>query len=365
LPRISPEPFLIAIGFALKIPLIPSLLGQERSPVRVATLAVVAFLVGGRKEPKRFAVGALVMRLLVGLPILPRAPAILHWLTSLLIRTERYGSGPVGLPPGWEWKSRLKHRVNEEPFIFCSLLYYALVLPAMTRVRRDPLTLSVRRLAGVICGAIGLQLVMTWKHYGTRYLLPSLVICALLNACIVLWLSSSGPPVVLRRSLAVVGAVLMTAGLWSSQSAVAGWLTEAAGNQAAVRTLAAVRGNAKGCLAIGFYQASNPGYALAFGSEYTAGVHGKTLEELYPDFIFYDQFSNTFRTWTLEPRIAQVRKMGVQDRCVLLQGTPNVVGLHVEPEFSLETIAEAGDQAIYRLHRADYADTGSEAAKSP
>jgi hypothetical protein len=368
LPRISPEPCLIAIGFALMIPLIPSLLGQERNPARAATeagalfgfgmltkvtflpLAAIAFLVGGRKERKRFAMGALVLGLLVALPILPRVPAILHWLTSLLIHTERYGSGPVGVPPGWEWKARLKHLIYDEPFIFCSLLYYSLVLLATIRAKRDELTLSIRRLLWVICGAIGLQLVMTLKHYGARYMLPSLVICALPNAYIVLWLSSSALPIMLRRSLAVLGAVLMAGGLWSSQSAVDGWLRESADNQAAVRTLAAVRRDAKGCLTIGFYKASNPGYALAFGTEYTAGVHGKALEELYPNFIFYDQFTNTFRTWTLESRIKQVRQMLARGQCVLLQGSPNVIGLHLEPEFSIEPIAQAGDQAIYRLH---------------
>lgn len=368
LPRISPEPFLIAIGFALMIPLIPSLLGQERNQASAATwagaifgfgiitkvtflpLAALGALVGGRDERKRFAIGALVMGLLVALPIIPRAPAILHWLTSLLIHTERYGSGPVGLPPGWEWKARLKHLVQEEPFIFCTLLYYALVLLAMIRARRDPLTLSVRRLAWVICGATGIQLVMTLKHYGPRYMLPSLVICALPNAFIVLWLSSSALPLMLRRSLAVLGAILMGAGLWSSQWMVAQWLREATQNQANVRALAAVRSDEKGCLTIGFYKASNPEYALAFGSEYSGGVHGRTLDELYPDFIFYDQFSNTFRDWNLEPRIAQVRRMLAEGRCILLQGNPNLVGLHLEPEFSLEPIAQAGDQAIFRLH---------------
>jgi hypothetical protein len=367
LPRVSPEPFLIAIGFAMMIPLIPLLLGQERNPARASTagalfglgmltkvtflpLGAVAVLVGGRKERKRFAIGALVAALLVGLPILARVPAILHWLASLLIHTERYGSGPVGLPPGWEWKARLKHLVYEEPFIFCSLLYYALVLLSMIRARRDPLTLSIRRLAWVICGAIGVQLLMTLKHYGVRYMLPSLVICALPNAFIVLWLSSSALPLMPRRSLALLGSILMAAGLRASESGVAGWLREATENQANVRALAAVRRDAKGCVTIGFYKASNPGYALAFGSEYTAGVHGKTLEELYPDFIFYDQFTNTFRGWTLESRIGQVRQMLAQDRCVLLQGSPNVIGLRLEPEFSLEPIAQAGDQAIYRLH---------------
>jgi hypothetical protein len=368
LPRISPEPCLIAVGFVLMIPLIPLLLDQERHPARASMaaggifgfgmltkvtflpLAAVAFLRGGREERKRFALGTIVIGVLVALPILPRVPAILHWLTNLLIHTERYGSGPVGLPPGWEWKARLKHLVHEEPFIFCSLLYYGLVLLAMIRARRDPLTLSIRRLMWVICSAIGLQLVMTLKHYGPRYMLPSLVICALPNAFIVLWLFSSALPVMPRRSLAVLGSILMAVGLGASESGVAGWLREATENQANVRALAAVRRDAKGCLTIGYYKASNPGYALAFGSEYTAGVHGKALEELYPDFIFYDQFSNTFRTWTLESRIAQVRQMLAERRCVLLQGTPNVIGLHLEPEFSLEPIAQAGDQAIHRLH---------------
>ncbi len=368
LPRVSPEPFLIAIGFALMIPLIPILLGQERNPARASTaagavfgfgmitkvtflpLAAVAALVGGREQRKRFAIASLVTGFFLAVPILPRIPAIWAWLTGILIHSGRYGGGPVGLPAGAEWLAHLNRLFSEEPFIFCSLLYYALVLLAMTRARRDPLTMSVRRLVWVICGAILLQLVMTLKHFAVRYMLPSLVICALPNAFILLWLSSPALPVAWRRSLSALGLFLMAFGLWSSQSGVAAWIREAASNQANVKTLAAVRRAASGCLTIGYYKASNPGYALAFGSEYTGGVHAKTLDELYPDFIFYDQFSNTFRAWSLEPRITQVRQMLAQGRCILLQGAPaNRFLMPLESEFSLEQIAQAGDQAIYRL----------------
>src|SRR5208283_1003935 len=41
LPRISPEPFLVATGFALMIPLIPGLLGQERNLARASFAAGV------------------------------------------------------------------------------------------------------------------------------------------------------------------------------------------------------------------------------------------------------------------------------------------------------------------------------------
>jgi hypothetical protein len=367
LPRVSPEPFLIAIVFALMIPLIPPLLGEERDPLRASTaagavfgfgmitkvtflpLAAVAILTGGRAERKRFVIASLATGFLFALPIVPRVLKVLHWLALLLIHSEKYGRGPVGLPAPAEWASHLKLLLHAEPFLFCVLPYYALILVAMNFATRDPFTLSVRRLAWVVSVVVLLQLAMTLKHYSARYMLPALVICALLNAFLVLWLSSRALPVLWRRSLALAGAILMAGGAWSSGFAVEGWFKEAARNQTDVRTLAGVR-DASGCVTIGYYSASTPGYALAFGSEYTVGVHGKILDELYPDFIFYDQYGGGFRTWSLAQRIVEVRRMVADGRCVLLQGAPsNKIPIRVEPDFSMELIAEAGNQAIYRL----------------
>jgi hypothetical protein len=98
------------------------------------------------------------------------------------------------------------------------------------------------------------------------------------------------------------------------------------------------------------YSSSTPGYALAFGNIYSGGVHAKTLDELYPDFILYDRFAGEFRTWTFAPRTVQVRQMLVEGRCVLLEGSPSgKYPMPLEPEFTTELIAEAGNQAIYRL----------------
>ncbi len=369
LPRISPEPFLIAIGFVLMIPLIPVLLEQERDPSRAATsagavfglgvitkvtflpLAAVGILAVGRKERKLFALGALVSGFLVALPILPRIPALLRWLTLNLIHTGEYGRGPVGLPPSAAWLDHLTILIHDEPFIFCSLLYYALILLAVMFAKRGPLTRSVRRLAWVVCGTIALQLAMTLPHPQVRYMLPAMVICALPNAFIVLWLSSTALPVAMKRSLAVAGMILMLYGFWSSQSEVSSWITAAKENQVAVQTLAEVRRDAKGCVTIGYYKSSSPGYALAYGDDSARGVQGKILEELYPNLIFYDKFAGEFRGFAFEPRIAQVRQMLAEGRCVLLQGEPSSkTPFSLDPEFSIELMAQAGDQAVYRLH---------------
>jgi hypothetical protein len=75
------------------------------------------------------------------------------------------------------------------------------------------------------------------------------------------------------------------------------------------------------------------------------------LDDLYPDFIFFDPFGSGFRTWNLDQRIIQVRRMVAEGRCVLLQGrTASELPLHLEPEFSIEPIIQVGRQAIYRMH---------------
>src|ERR1019366_5248586 len=105
--RVSPEPFLIAVGFVLMLPLMPPLLGQDRDPARTSTAtgalfgfsmvtkitflpwAAVAVLLGDWKQRMRFAIASLVTAFFFAIPILTKMPRVLRWIESLLIHSER------------------------------------------------------------------------------------------------------------------------------------------------------------------------------------------------------------------------------------------------------------------------------------
>lgn len=372
--RVRPEPLLIATGFALLVPLVPLLLAEEGfreakaaftagaivgfglvTKVTFLPWAMVAGLFSGWKQRLRFAVGFLLALVLFLLPIFAKLPDLGRWVFRLLSHSGKYGGGPPGLPASAELLANLKSQYQSEPFLFYWLAYYGLALVALRfggTASKDRLAESARRLLWAGCGIIVVQTAMSVKHFAPHYILPSLAVTALLNGVLVLLVSSRALRPVARGALAVCGAALLMAGVSRNVTELNLWLHTVRDIDAGARQLAGKRSEQGDCITIGYYRSSAPGYALAFGSGYADAAHAQTLEELYPEFITYNIFSNQFLSFAHRPQEALLRRLLSEGHCLLMQG----VGRDVLPAgFSLRQVAITRDEGqgnrenLYRL----------------
>ena len=116
LPRVSPEPLLIAIGLGLMAVLAPVVLAEEGDAVsdpRLATTAgavfglglmtkvtfapwaAVVLLFSQKSHRRRFLMAACATVLILLLPIATRIPHMASWFTLLATHSGSYGEGPV------------------------------------------------------------------------------------------------------------------------------------------------------------------------------------------------------------------------------------------------------------------------------
>jgi hypothetical protein len=126
------------------------------------------------------------------------------------------------------------------------------------------------------------------------------------------------------------------------------WAAESREYRRSVDKLSTYRIGQGTCMVIGYYRSSAGEYALTFGGEYTGGVHGQVLEDIYSDQIFLH--GNRFFSMNLEDREDKLRLMLSEGRCILLQGSPLPGGRGSLPEyFNATEVARGGDEVLYRL----------------
>jgi hypothetical protein len=367
LTRVSPEPLLVATGLAMAAPLAPVLMGtSERETSRSAIVAgsifgfgmvtkitflpwlAVVFLYSKRRDKIRFALAGAASTALLLVPIYPRFPIMIQWFIALLLHTERYGKGAVGVPSTGTLLRNVAAQARDEPFLFFLLGIYGCLLFAAL-LRSDGLA-PLRRVLWVACAAIGLEVFMVAKHPAPQYIVPVLVLPALVNSMLFAHSIRSIEQESVRRALAI-GVTLVTAGgVFLAANQLRVWV---AGSEAYVEQVGGLgeKGRAlRGCQFIGMYRSSLPEYALAFGDDFAAGGQRQAVHELHPDLVAFNVFSGQFVSSKSEDRLAFVREKLRNGGCLILQGT------RLDPSsraaMSNITLAEVGSGAgevLYRL----------------
>lgn len=104
------------------------------------------------------------------------------------------------------------------------------------------------------------------------------------------------------------------------------------------------------CVVLPHYRSSLVKFALAFGSDYSSGVHAQTLARLFPNFVYFHVFADEFRNFAGPVSASAIRGMIKQGRCVLSVGSPLQPGSQpMRNGLSLLPVIDAGGEAIYRL----------------
>lgn len=369
LPRVDPEPVLVLTGFALMVPLIQVILAKEpgKAPGVMTAGAILGFglatkilflpwvavtaLFTGWKQRIRFLAASLLAIFVFLLPILTSLPGTLRWQGALITHSGPYGSGPSGLPTLAQVSMNFRSLFTGEPFLFYWMVYYFAVLVALRFGVSDPdhpLARSIRRLISTCLVAMAIQIVMVLKHFvAVRYLVPALVLTALLNGFLVVLLTSSVFRPRLKIPLALCGVMLLMSSWWISIPGLKDWAMALRQYQDEVSQLAETRRGFGDCTVIGYYAGSAGHYALALGSLYTRGVHGEVLSRLYPgSFAFHGDFMN----FSSQSALAQVRSILNEGRCVLMEGWPNVQTFGtLPPDLTVEPLVIKARESISRL----------------
>ena len=217
---------------------------------------------------------------------------------------------------------------EEPPFFWFLGLYVALlILLFFFRAQGAPVRVQARDaarrllLAGVI--AIVAAIAMVTKHTETRYLLPALILTAFINSalCALALHSELHRPAARLLSLAVLVA-LLGIGLVHNGRFLPQWVEKSRADQRSIAQVRTLEGRMSGCEIIGSYAPSLPIYALAFGSDYSGGVHWNALEKLYPGVIHYDPFGRQFLSWDFAQKIDDTKRMVSSGKCVLIESDP-------------------------------------------
>ena len=367
LSRVSPEPLLIATGFTLLALIAPILYGEQRDRALLAGALVgfglvtkvtffpwivVGLMFRGRSRIL-FAVSMALTGLILLFPIFPALPRVARWLVSLALHSEKYGSGPVGLPAMNQVLDHARKFFYFEPALGLLLAFYAAIIVAIGLVgnrRREPRVRATQIIVAVALSAILIQILITLKHFESRYTVPSLVLACGLNSLVFVSLSAHDVRPAMQRIAGLVALVIFGVGIVWTKNRVDQSMLQAHAHVLAADRLAQDRSEHPECFVIGYYRSSLPSFALNFGSEFSAGVHGALLSKLYSDQIAYNKFDGVFWSYSLGPRLAAVEQMLKEGRCVWMQGSPEPgPRLRLPKELTVVPFEVSGSEELYRL----------------
>lgn len=364
--RVSPEPLLVfslLVVTALvmrychceaeerqrsKLPLIVGIGMGFGMATKMTFLPVLLLLLlfSSRKE-QLTALGASVMSfLLFTLPITTKFTQMLAWFASIATHTGRYGSGEIGLQPPGVLLDNLVSLMQQEPSFFVLLgLYLAYLMLRHLLGEKTPGYGKKLLLVGSI--AMVLQVLLTVKHPGVHYMLPSITLTAFLNAelCTLVKRDVGAVSSSFFLSIGVVAFMAIWYTLHSTKS-WAGAKEDYFRNDAVFTA----RVNAiKDTTVIQYYKASSVEYALAFGDSFAGRMYGKELAKIYPGKIFYDMWSRQFHTYESAMSPADIGKLLNTKGTVLLVGEPLGAEDKARENLILTTIVATPHAAVYRL----------------
>ncbi|MCP5113595.1 MAG: hypothetical protein GY953_22410, partial [bacterium] len=375
--RVGPELPLVISAVALMIPLAPILVGPDpvgasRNPrlaiwagILVAagiaskanffTLGLLVFLFPGKRQKLRFLVACGVALALLLLPIITALPEMVTYFISLGMHAESWGRGTTGLPSLSVYLDNLARIYNEEPYLVYFLGYYLVVFTVLTYTTRglaDERLNTIRKLLLLGSVTIVIHLALSAKLYQYHYVLPAALVTVLVNTSLVCLFLNPRFQHKLRVVLMVVGILLVYEGLRSNYYRMDWYRQWKVEYQQHITEIAKARDAMPECVTIGFFRSSLPTSAFSFGNDLSGMKQREALATLYPDTIHHLNWGGGFRSWSGEPRKAEVERLLSDGRCVLLQGETS--NLHLVEGFEIEPVLVSateihGAEGLYKL----------------
>ena len=255
-----------------------------------------------------FAVAFLLGLLFALLPIYSQLPRLVSWCFGLVIHSDVYASGPIGLPSPAVYFSSLRDLLDSAPLLLIVqvvtviLLTIASFIPAQPRLVR-PVSL---RLGWAVFVAQLISLLTVAKHPAEHYLIP-LCITTGLNLVLVLFAFQSGEESVVRRAIGWLAlASLLVVGLTNFVQETPTRCADLRKKTADfLRLYKHAQEIAINNRRVDYFFSDSPEYALCYGNDFAAKAFGQQLSNLYPDRLFFEMFTARFETFTdsIEPKV--------------------------------------------------------------
>ena len=357
LPRLEPEPLLIASVYLLAATLVPIATGtvsRASLPLRACTAGAIMGL--GVVTKVTFAPLLLYLLVLPGLkaklhaviafvgsvtiltiPIWDSIPHVVEWLVGLMTHSGIYGTGEPGLPSVSFLLSNGAKLFKATPIVFC---FIPLLLVSLLTAKKAAKFSGLYRLLVVSLLAVTICLAITIKHYHPRYMMQSMALSGFLLFIIVLAFCRKSPHffvfmISIMCCFLVYNALGQTKGnlLWhQKQHNELLWLEEVAQQY--------------GCRTVDYYTSSSPKYALLFGNDFVRWIYHDPLNELHPEYVSYNLWGKSFSGFQGPLSRAEIDDFLQSSKSICLLGT---WPLPHEGQPEVEIIAQKGHTRLYQF----------------
>jgi hypothetical protein len=269
--------FFIALGLTTKITFLPLLLlpflFRTRRDIVLCFALVAAF--------------AAVMLL----PIVPELPRVMAWLASILTHRGRYGAGEQGFINIAAFPDRLYQLVAANGFLFATAALLAIAgRVALARRRPDADERSALRTVAIFLGIAALQLVMTLKHFGLHYMLPTFCVYSIAFVYALTRLMPRGRAKHVRSLAGLTfGAALIIGGaqfLGTYQASRA----EAQVRDTAMAEIERTLARYPDALVVGSFRSRERHFALRYALEFVAPELAAQLATFQPNALSYNRW---------------------------------------------------------------------------
>jgi hypothetical protein len=357
LPRLEPEPLLIASIYLLAATLVPIATGtagktslQLRASIAGTIMGIglvtkVTFtplllflLVFHGKKAKLFAVIALVVSvIMLTIPIWDSIPRVVNWLIVLMIHSGHYGRGETGLPSVSILLSNGTSLFRAIPIIFC---FIPLLLVSLFTVKKDAKFSGLYWLLVVSLLVLISCLAITIKHYSPHYVMQAIALSGFLLLIIVLSFSRKSPKFFVFIISIMCGFLIYSALGQTKETLLSyqkqhnehSWLQEVAQQY--------------GCRTISYYRSSSPKYALQFGNNFARRIYHNDLIKLYPEHVSYSLQGKRFFDFQGPLTRSEVDDFLQDSNPICLLGT---VPLPYNGQPAVEIVEKKGQTILYQF----------------
>jgi hypothetical protein len=310
----APEILLIATTFVLGFCLAPVIFESEKKPRRTVLLsgAVVGFGLATKitlfpfllyalffkdlKAKATFVLATAAAFVFFTLPIVPNYLNFARWIKQIAIHSEKYGSGPVGLPSASTLADNGLTIIGAEPLAFAMAAASLLLVGFIYLRARNPRLEGASRFILLTQATLVVQLLMTMKHFELRYMVPALAASAVSGS---IALAAIGA---VRPRLSAFGFVVVLA-IAAPQMAMNlnHYMTDSYATDRIENDKLVEMGSETCARIIPYYRSSSQPYALFFGNAFVGGLGGPfaaDLARLYPNFMSYNVWFHDFETFS-------------------------------------------------------------------
>lgn len=357
LPRIQPEPLLVACTYLLAAILVPfatDTTNNTSSPLRAfmagvivaigvvtkvtfAPLVLFLFVFYGNKAKLSAALAFICTISILTIPIWDSIPLVVNWLVGIMMHSGHYGHGEVGLPAASDLLSNSIRLLRAAPVIFVLI---PLLVVSLFTAKKDAENSRITRLFAISLLVSFSCLVITIKHCGIRYLMPVMGLSSFFIFILAAPLSRKNLNIFICISSIICTLLLYKSTKESKASLVKfqkrhnehSWLQKIA--------------HQYGCRTASYYRSSSPKYALRFGNDFSRNIYNSDLMDLYPENLSYNIWEKRFYNFNGALSHSEVDDLLGQSTPVCLLGT---VQLPFNGQPRVKILEKKGQSVLYQF----------------